>query len=114
MVAEKKLPTGIINIRCHFDFDGGQHGAGGTGTLYMNDEQVGEGRTGKTVPFMFSVEKTLDVGGDLALPVTDDYAEGEKNKFQGEINWVRIDLEDDDVSHLQPEELKYHRVSARQ
>jgi len=27
---------------------------------------------------------------------------------------VRVDLEDDDVSHLEPEEQKYHRILARQ
>ena len=29
-------------------------------------------------------------------------------------HWARIDLEDDDVSHLEPDESKYHRVLARQ
>ena len=112
--ATEKLPTGTVNVRYHFEFDGGQPGAGGTGRLYYNDKLVGEGRITKTVPFVFSADETLDVGGDLAMPVTDDYPEGEKNKFEGQINWVRIDLEDDDVSHLEPEEQKYHRIMARQ
>ena len=112
--ASEKLPIGTVNVRYHFDFDGGQPGAGGTGWLYYNEQLVGEGRITKTVPFVFSADETLDVGGDLALPVTDDYPEGEKNKFQGKIHWVRIDLEDDDVSHLEPEELKYQRIMARQ
>jgi arylsulfatase len=114
VAATEKLPSGTVNIRYHFDFDGGQPGAGGTGRLYYNDKQVGEGRISKTVPFVFSADETLDVGGDLALPVTDDYPEGEKNKFQGAIHWVRIDLEDDDVSHLEPDDLKYQRIMARQ
>jgi arylsulfatase len=112
--ATEKLPEGTVNVRYHFEFDGGQPGAGGTGRLYYNDKLVGEGRITKTVPFIFSADETLDVGGDLAMPVTDDYPEGEKNKFKGVVNWVRIDLEDDDVSHLEPEEQKYHRIIARQ
>ena len=112
--AGEKLPTGTVNVRYHFDFDGGQPGAGGTGRLYYNDRLVGEGRITKTVPFVFSADETLDVGGDLAMPVTDDYPGGEKNKFKGDVNWVRIDLEDDDVSHLEPEEQKYRRIIARQ
>ena len=48
------------------------------------------------------------------MPVTDDYPEGEKNKFKGTVHWVRIDLEEDDVSHLEPEEQKYRRIIARQ
>jgi len=114
VVANEKLPPGTVNIRYHFDFDGGQPGAGGKGTLHINDAKAGEGRIEKTVPFVFSADETMDIGGDFALPVTDDYPEGEKNAFQGKINWVRIDLEEDDVSHLEPAELKYHRVMARQ
>ena len=76
--------------------------------------KVGEGRISKTVPFVFSADETLDIGGDLAMPVTDDYPEGEKNKFQGTIHWVRIDLEDDDVRHQEAEEFKYQRIMARQ
>ncbi len=111
---EEKLPKGTVNIRYHFDFDGDRPGAGGTGTLHINDQMVAEGRIGKTVPFLFSADETMDVGGDLAMPVTDDYSEGESNQFSGKIHWVRVDLEDDDVSHLEPEELKYHRTLARQ
>jgi arylsulfatase A-like enzyme len=112
--ATEKLPEGTVNVRYHFAFDGGQPGAGGTGRLYYNDKLVGEGHITKTVPFVFSADETLDVGGDLAMPVTDDYPEGEKNKFKGTVHWVRIDLEEDDVSHLEPEEQKYHRIIARQ
>jgi arylsulfatase len=111
---EEKLPAGTVNIRYHFDFDGGQPGAGGKGTLYVNEKLVAEGRISKTVPFIFAADETMDVGVDGAAPVTDDYPEGEANKFTGKINWVRIDLEEDDVSHLEPEEQQYHRIVARQ
>jgi len=111
---EEKLPTGKVNIRYHFNFEGDAPGGGGTGTIYVNEEKVAEAKIEKTVPFIFSADETMDVGGDLALPVTDDYAEGEKNQFSGTIHWVRVDLEEDSVSHLEPEELKYHRVLARQ
>jgi arylsulfatase len=108
------LPTGTVNIRYHFNFDGTAPGGGGMGTLFINDKMVAQGRIEKTVPFMFSADETLDIGGDLALPVTEDYPEGESNQFSGKIYWVRIDLEEDNVSHLEPEELKYHRALARQ
>ncbi len=111
---ESKLPTGTVNIRYHFTFEGNAPGGGGTGELYVNDEKVAEGKIDKTVPFIFSADETLDIGGDMALPVTDDYPEGASNQFSGKIHWVRIDLEEDDVSHLEPEEQKYHRLLARQ
>ena len=63
---------------------------------------------------LFSADKTMDIGMDTATPVTSDYAEGEANAFQGKINWVRIDLEDDNVSHLVPEEVLYHSAVGRQ
>lgn len=112
--ASRPLPEGTVNVRYHFDFDGKEPGGGGTGTLYYDDELVGEGRIDRTVPFVFSADETLDIGGDLAMPVTDDYPEGAKNKFQGTVHWVRVDLEKDDVSHLEPEDSKYHRMMARQ
>jgi arylsulfatase len=111
---EAELPAGKVNLRYHFNFEGDAPGGGGTGTLYVNDQKVAEAKIEKTVPFIFSADETMDVGGDLALPVTDDYPEGESNKFSGKIHWVRIDLEQDNVSHLEPEELKYHRALARQ
>ena len=112
--AETPLPLGEkLNVRYHFDFDG-EYGGGGTGRLFVNDQKVGEGRIEKTVPNIFSADETLDIGCDLALPVTDEYAEGEVNSFQGELNWVRIDLEDDDASHLEPVDLKYQRIMAKQ
>lgn len=48
------------------------------------------------------------------LPVTDDYPDGVSNKFSGEIHWIQVALEEDNVSHLEPEKLKYHRMLARQ
>ena len=112
--ASKKLPDGKVNVRYHFDFDGGQPGGGGTGRLFVNDEQVGEGRIEKTVPSVFSADETMDIGIDTATPVTSDYPEAEANAFQGKIDWVRIDIEDDDVSHLIPEEVLYHSAIGRQ
>jgi hypothetical protein len=111
---DEKLPAGTVNIRYHFNFEGKAPGGGGTGTLYVNDEKVAEGKIEKTVPFIFSADETMDIGGDLALPVTDDYPEGVSNHFSGKIHWVRIDLEQDSVSDLEPEEQKYHRLLARQ
>jgi arylsulfatase len=112
--AGEKLPAGTVNVRYHFDYEGGGTGKGGTGTLYFNDKLVGEGKITKTVPMIFSADETLDIGGDLALPVTDDYAVGEENAFRGTVNWVRIDLEDDDQSHLIPDDQIYKAIISRQ
>jgi arylsulfatase len=112
--ASEKLPSGTVNVRYHFDYEGGGTGKGGVGKLYFDDKLVGEGRITKTVPMIFSADETLDLGGDLALPVTDDYAVGEANEFQGTVNWVRIDLEDDDHSHMIPDDQVYKAMISRQ
>jgi arylsulfatase len=112
--ADHPLPSGEIEVQYQFAFDGGKPGAGGTGALLVNGEQVGQGRIDKTVPFIFSADETMDIGRDTASPVTDDYPSGDANAFTGKIEWVRIDLEDDDVSHMEDPEQIYHRIMARQ
>jgi arylsulfatase A-like enzyme len=46
-------------------------GKGGTGTLFINDKQVGAGRIERTQPMIFSADETADVGIDLATPVVE-------------------------------------------
>ena len=112
--AEGPLPSGEVEVQYQFAFDGGKPGAGGTGTLLVDGNQVGQGHIDKTVPFLFSADETMDIGKDTASPVTDDYPSGAANAFTGEIAWVRVDLEDDDVSHMEDPEQLYHRIMARQ
>ncbi|MDF2509751.1 MAG: arylsulfatase, partial [Microbacterium sp.] len=56
-------------------------------------------------PFQFTFDETVDVGIDLASPVSPDYG-ATGNRFTGTIEWVRIDLGDDDHSHLIDDEHK--------
>lgn len=112
--ATDPVPTGEVTVQYQFDFDGRTPGAGGTGTLLINGQVVAEDRIGKTVPFVFSADETLDVGKDDASPVTSDYPSGKANAFSGTINWVQIDVEDDEVGHQEDPEQTYHRILARQ
>src|SRR6202166_3666738 len=82
------LPPGKAVVKLDFKYDGGGVGKGGTATLYVNDQKVGESRIDKTQPFVFSGEGE-DVGEDLETPVTEDYKEGD-NKFTGTIDKVTI------------------------
>jgi arylsulfatase A-like enzyme len=112
--ADDALPPGEVTVQYQFDFDGGTPGAGGSGTLLVNGEQVAAGRIERTVPFIFSADETMDIGCDTASPVTDEYGDGPANVFTGGIDWVQVDLEDDDVSHTEDPEQTYHRIMARQ
>jgi arylsulfatase len=97
--AEELLQPGERQVRVEFQYDGGGTGQGANLVLYVEGEKVGEGRTERSIPYLISLDETLDVGTDAGTPVTTDYpARG--NEFNGTINWVQIDLEPDDHSHL--------------
>jgi arylsulfatase len=112
--APDALPAGSVTVQYQFVFDGGSPGAGGTGTLLVDGAVVAEAPIGRTVPFIFSADETMDIGRDTASPVTPDYPAGDANEFSGSIDWIQIDLEDDDVSHMEDPEATYHRIMARQ
>ncbi len=114
MVAgEDPLPAGPVTLRYAFAYDGGSPGAGGTGALYVNGRQVAEGRIDQTVGYTFSLDEGMDVGMDLATPVSEDYAMGD-NAFTGTIRCVKIDIGQDDTSHLRDPEVVFQGLMAGQ
>jgi hypothetical protein len=73
-VASKALPTGRVSVRYEFTADQpGTLGTGGSGRLFVGDEQVGEGKFEHTVPLRFSAYAGLDIGRDNGLPVSPGY-----------------------------------------
>ncbi len=108
VAADTALGAGDQEVRAHFAYDGGGLGKGGTVSLFTGDTKIGEGRVEATIPFMFSMDETADVGSDAASPVSSEYGPSD-NVFTGTIEWVRIDLGDDDHSHLITDE---HRMNA--
>ena len=91
ITSKDPLPPGKATIRFEFAYDGGGPGKGGKGTIYVNGQNVAEGRIDKTVPFIYSADETADVGQDDATPVTEDYKKG-GNKFTGKIQKVTVGL----------------------
>jgi hypothetical protein len=87
-----KLPKGKSTVKLDFAYDGGR-GAGGTATLYVNNQMVGSGRIEKTEANVFSADETASVGTDLETAVTADYGKGGKT-FTGDIDRVTISLKD--------------------
>ena len=65
-----------------FAYDGGGLGKGGTVTLYIDGDAVGEGRVEQTEAFLFSADETCDVGNEFGSPVTTDYG-ARNNAFTG-------------------------------
>jgi arylsulfatase len=109
------IPAGEHQVRLEFAYDGGGLGKGGTASLFLDGNKVGEGRVDATVPMVFSADETADVGTDTATPVTDDLDHSSVN-FNGKVRWVQIDLGEDaeDVDHLISPEERYRIAMARQ
>lgn len=99
-----KISPGSHQVRAEFSYDGGGLGKGGSITLYIDGRPTGNGRVEKTEFLVFSADETCDLGNEYGSPVTSDYS---TRKFNGEVNWVEIDVGDaaEDLDHLiKPEE----------
>ena len=93
VAADTALPAGASTVRFEFAYDGGGAGKGGTGTLYVNGEQVAAGRIERTQPAIFSADETADVGIDLATPVVEAIGAEAKSKFTGRIPKVTVEVQ---------------------
>jgi arylsulfatase len=113
LASDSATPAGDHELRAHFAYDGGGYGKGGTVTFHVDGDQIGEGRIERTIPFQFSFDETVDVGCDLASPVSSDYG-ATGNEFTGELKKLRIDLGDDDHSHLIDDEHRLQVAMMRQ
>ncbi len=100
-------------VRLEFAYDGGGLATGGDLTLYLDGAQVGAGRLEVSIPMLFSADETLDIGSDSASPVSDDYTP-EQSRFTGKVNWVQLDVGDDDHDHLITPEERFRVAMSRQ
>jgi len=112
---ESPIPTGEHQVRMEFTYDGGGLGKGGTVSLFLDGQRVGQGRVEATVPMVFSADETTDVGSDSATPVSDDYGPRDSG-FTGRIRWVQIDVDEaaEDLDHLITPEERVRIAMARQ
>ena len=112
---EDPISAGEHQVRMEFTYDGGGLGKGGDVKLYVDGEQVGEGRVDGTVPMLFSADETTDVGSDTATPVSDDYGQKD-SEFTGTVRWVQLDIDAsaEDTDHLITPEERLRVAMARQ
>jgi arylsulfatase len=94
VVSRKPLSAGKATIRLDFAYDGGGLGKGGVGTLFVNDEQVGQGRIEHTQATIFSADETADVGIDLGTPVVEAIGAEARSRFTGRIPKVTVEVRD--------------------
>jgi hypothetical protein len=109
------IPPGEHQVRMEFAYDGGGLAKGGSVSLYLDGDKVGEGRVDATQPMVFSADETTDVGSDSATPVSDDYGPKD-SQFTGTVRWIQIDIDDaaEDVDHLITAEERLRVAMARQ
>jgi arylsulfatase A-like enzyme len=112
---EVPIPAGEHQVRMEFTYDGGGVGKGGDVRLYVDGDQVGEGRVDGTVPMLFSADETTDVGSDTATPVSDDYGPKD-SEFTGRVRWVQLDIDAaaESTDHLIGPEERLRVAMARQ
>jgi arylsulfatase A-like enzyme len=87
VTANEKLQPGKHTVKFDFEYEGGR-GAGGMGTLYVDDRKVGSGKIGKTNSNTFGIDESADVGVDENTPVYPAYHG--KDKFTGRIQKIVI------------------------
>jgi len=106
IVAEDELPEGDLTILYEFEVTGKGdpskgNGTPGTGSLYVNGEEVGSVDMDVTVPFLFSIE---------GLSVSHDYGDSVDHAnykppfpFTGKIKRVTYDLSGDAIHNAEAE-----------
>jgi len=90
LVGNKPLPVGASKITLDLDYDKPMSGGPATAIMTVDGREAGRLRIERTVPFLFSIHETLDVGIDLGGPVTDGYAA--ETEFDGQVRDVVIEL----------------------
>ncbi len=96
-----------------FAYDGGGLAKGGNVTLYYDGAAVGTGRVEATEPMIFSADETTDIGQETGTTVTADYT-AHTSRFTGKINWVQLDVGDDDHDHFIDPDERLRIAMARQ
>ena len=97
-----------------FAYDGGGLAKGGDVTLYYDgDRGRARGGSSATQPMIFSADETTDIGYESGTTVTPDYT-AQDSRFTGKINWVQLDLGDDDNDHFIDPEERLRIAMARQ
>src|SRR5208283_2660234 len=87
-----KLTPGDHVVSVDFAYDGakGEFDKGGAYVLKVDGAEVARTTISNTVPFIYSVDETLDVGEDRGTPILEDYADRMPFKYSGRIDEVEI------------------------
>lgn len=109
------LVEGAHRVTMVFDYDGGGPAMGAGITLLVDGDEVATGRLERTIPLVFSLDETCDIGHDGGLAVSRDYTPATSG-FTGTIEVVRIEIAEGatDFSELIDPQLRLSTALARQ
>jgi arylsulfatase A-like enzyme len=88
VTSAQKIEPGKHTLKFDFKYDGGR-GAGGTGTIFLDGNQIATGRIENTNSNTFGIDESADVGIDENTPVFIGYHG--KEKFTGKIYKVTVE-----------------------
>lgn len=93
VASSQPVPAGARQLEMRFQYDGpaGARGAGGSVILLADGKELARGRIPRTLPAMFSVNETFDVGADYGSPVALDYPF--PAPFKGDLKTVELALD---------------------
>ena len=86
-------------------------GRPGTGTLKVDGKVVATQTMEKTIPLMFTVDETFDIGADTGSPI-DDHDYQVPFNFTGKINKLTIAVERPQLNPADIQKLKQAEASA--
>jgi arylsulfatase len=89
-----KVRPGKHTLTLDFTYGGkpGEFGKGGSFVLSVDGEKAAERAVDATVPLIYSVDETLDVGEDRGTPIVEGYADKMPSRFTGKLDKLMIEL----------------------
>jgi arylsulfatase A-like enzyme/uncharacterized membrane protein len=105
-VSSTPIPTGDVNVRMLFEATEHKPGTGGHVSLFVNNEQVGEGDMPRTVPVTFTSYSGMDIGRDNGLVVDRAYEDKAPYAFTGTVKQVVFDIKP--ATHEEEQALHEH------
>jgi hypothetical protein len=107
----KSLSRGKHTIAFDFKYDGPGMGKGGTGVLTVDGKVLSQQRMEHTIPFLMSIDESLDIGMDTRTPVDESYKL--PFRFAGTIDKLTYKLGPEQLTTDQREVVKQAAAAAQ-
>jgi hypothetical protein len=107
----RSLAPGRHTIMFDFRYDGPGLGKGGTGTLSVDGRVLSQQKMEHTIPFMMTIDESLDIGVDTRSPVDESYSL--PFAFTGTIHAVTYTLRPEQLSAADRDEMQRVIAAAR-